>query len=165
MTQFLDTKVDGEQLTREEILDICFLFLLAGLDTVTDSLTCSFAYLAQHPEHRQQIVDDPSIIPAAVEELLRWESPVPGVPRFCTEDTEVAGCPMKSGDMVGVSVGAANVDTERVPRRVRRALRPRGEPSPRLRRGSAPLPRVAPGRGASCASCCASGTAAFPSTS
>ena len=81
MTQFLDTKVDGEQLTREEILDICFLFLLAGLDTVTDSLTCSFAYLAQHPEHRQQIVDDPSIIPAAVEELLRWESPVPGVPR------------------------------------------------------------------------------------
>jgi cytochrome P450 len=115
MTQFLDAKVDGEQLTREEILDICFLFLLAGLDTVTDSLTCSFAYLAQHPGHRQQIVDDPSIIPAAVEELLRWESPVPGVPRFCTEDTEVAGCPMKSGDMVGVSVGAANVDTEEFP--------------------------------------------------
>jgi cytochrome P450 len=115
MTEFLDAKVDGEQLTREEILDICFLFLLAGLDTVTDSLTCSFAYLAQHPSHRQQIVDDPSIIPAAVEELLRWESPVPGVPRFCTEDTEVAGCPMKSGDMVGVSVGAANVDTVEFP--------------------------------------------------
>ena len=115
MTRFLDTKVEGEQLTREEILDICFLFLLAGLDTVTDSLTCSFAYLAQHPEHRQQIVDDPSVIPAAVEELLRWESPVPGVPRFCTEDTEVAGCPMKSGDMVGVSVGAANVDTNEFP--------------------------------------------------
>jgi cytochrome P450 len=115
MTQFLNAKVDGEQLTREEILDICFLFLLAGLDTVTDSLTCSFAYLAQHPSHRQQIVDDPSIIPAAVEELLRWESPVPGVPRFCTEDTEVGGCPMKSGDMMGVSVGAANVDTAEFP--------------------------------------------------
>ncbi|HXY91826.1 MAG TPA: cytochrome P450 [Acidimicrobiia bacterium] len=115
LTQFLDAKVDGEQLTREEILDICFLFLLAGLDTVTDSLTCSFAYLAQHPEHRQQIVDDPSIIPSAVEELLRWESPVPGVPRFCTEDTEVAGCPIKKGDSIGVSVGAANVDTEEFP--------------------------------------------------
>jgi cytochrome P450 len=115
MTQFLTAKVDGEALTRDEILDICFLFLLAGLDTVTDSLTCSFAYLAQHPEHRQQIVDDPSIIPAAVEELLRWESPVPGVPRFCTEDTEVAGCPMKAGDMVGVRVGAANVDTAEFP--------------------------------------------------
>lgn len=115
MTQFLHAKVDGEELTREEILDICFLFLLAGLDTVTDSLTCSFAYLAQHPNHRQQIVDDPSIIPSAVEELLRWESPVPGVPRFCTEDTEVAGCPVKSGDMIGVSVGAANVDTAEFP--------------------------------------------------
>ena len=70
-------EIDGEQLTREDILDICFLFLIAGLDTVSDTLTCSYAFLAQHPEHRRQIVDDPSIIPAAVEELLRWESPVP----------------------------------------------------------------------------------------
>ena len=115
LTQFLNAKVDGEELTRDEILDICFLFLLAGLDTVTDSLTCSFAYLAQHPEHRQQIVDDPSLVPSAVEELLRWESPVPGVPRFCTEDTEVAGCPVKKGDSVGVSVGAANVDAQEFP--------------------------------------------------
>jgi cytochrome P450 len=115
LTQFLNAEVDGEELTRDEILDICFLFLLAGLDTVTDSLTCSFAYLAQHPEHRQQIVDDPSIIPSAVEELLRWESPVPGVPRFCTEDTEIGGCPVKKGDSVGVSVGAANVDEHEFP--------------------------------------------------
>jgi cytochrome P450 len=115
LTQFLHAKVDGEELTREEILDICFLFLLAGLDTVTDSLTCSFAYLAQHPHHRRQIVDDPSVIPAAVEELLRWESPVPGVPRFCTENTEVAGCPVKSGAMVSVSVAAANLDPNEFP--------------------------------------------------
>ena len=72
----------ASKLTRDEILDICFLFLIAGLDTVSDSLTCFYAFLATHPEHRQQIVDDPSIIPTAVEELLRWESPVPiGVPR------------------------------------------------------------------------------------
>ena len=76
-------EIDGEKLTRDEILDICFLFLIAGLDTVSDSLTCSYAFLAKHPEHRQMIVDDPSIIPVAVEELLRWESPVPtGVPRI-----------------------------------------------------------------------------------
>ena len=115
LTQFLHAKVAGEQLSREEILDILFVLLLAGLDTVTDSLTCSFAFLAQHPEHRQQIVDDPAIIPSAVEELLRWESPVLSVPRFCTEDTEVGGCPVKAGDMVGVSVGAANVDTAEFP--------------------------------------------------
>lgn len=77
---------------------------------MTDSLTCFFAFLAQHPEHRRQIVEDPSVIPAAVEELLRWESPVPGVPRMVVADTELAGCPVKAGTMVMASVGAANVD-------------------------------------------------------
>ena len=56
---------------REEILDVCFLFMIAGLDTVTDSLTCFFAFLAQHPEHRRRLVEDPAVVPAAVEELLR----------------------------------------------------------------------------------------------
>ena len=110
LSHFLSAEVDGDSLSREEILDICFLFLIAGLDTVTDSLTCFFAFLAQHPDHRRQIVDDPSVIPAAVEELLRWETPVPGVPRFCTQDGDVAGCPVKQGDALLVSVGAANVD-------------------------------------------------------
>ena len=76
ISRFLDTEVDGERLTREEILDICFLFLIAGLDTVTATLDCMFGFFVEHPEHRQQIVDDPSLIPAAVEELLRWETPV-----------------------------------------------------------------------------------------
>jgi cytochrome P450 len=110
LTHFLTADVDGEKLTREEILDICFLFLIAGLDTVTDSLTCFYTFLSQHPEHRQLLADDSSLIASAVEELLRWESPVPGVPRFCTRETELAGCPIKIGDAVQISVGAANVD-------------------------------------------------------
>ena len=52
----LDAETDGDRFTDEEILDICFLFLIAGLDTVTASLDCFFAYLAEHPEVRQQIV-------------------------------------------------------------------------------------------------------------
>jgi cytochrome P450 len=95
LSHFLSAEVDGDRLSREDILDICFLFLIAGLDTVTDSLTCFFAFLAQNPEHRRQIARDPSVIPAAVEELLRWESPVPGVPRMVVADTEVAGCPAR----------------------------------------------------------------------
>ena len=67
-------------LTEDEILGMCFLLLLAGLDTVTDALECDFAYLATHPAARQAIVDDPEIIPLAVEELLRWETPVTSVP-------------------------------------------------------------------------------------
>ncbi len=110
LTRFLQTEIDGERLTREEILDICFLFLIAGLDTVTDSLTCMFAFLAQHPEHRRQIAADPSIVPAAVEELLRWETPVPQVPRMAKNDVEVSGCPVKVGSFVAVMLGAANLD-------------------------------------------------------
>jgi cytochrome P450 len=110
LTGFLGAEVDGERLIREEILDICFLFLIAGLDTVTDSLTCFFAYLSRHPEHRQQIVDDPSVIPKAVEEMLRWETPVAGTARLATADSVVTGCPVAAGNIVFVSIGAANVD-------------------------------------------------------
>jgi len=76
LSEFLVTEVDGVRLTRHEILDICFLFLIAGLDTVTATLDCMFAFLADHPDHRRQLVDDPAVIPVAVEELLRWETPV-----------------------------------------------------------------------------------------
>src|SRR5579864_6867277 len=112
VSRFLAAEMDGERLTPEDILDILYLFLIAGLDTVSDSLTCFYAFLATHPEHRRMIVDDPSVIPAAVEELLRWESPVPsGVPRMAIADTELPnGCPITTGTAVMVSYGAANVD-------------------------------------------------------
>jgi len=112
ITRFVKAEIDGERLTKEEILDICFLFLIAGLDTVSDTLTCSYAFLATHPEHRQMIVDDPSIIPVAVEELLRWESPVPtGVPRIakCPVDLP-GGAHVEQGTAVMPSYGAANMD-------------------------------------------------------
>jgi cytochrome P450 len=112
VSRFLAAEIDGEKLTRDEILDLFFLFLIAGLDTVSDTLTCSYAFLATHPEHRMQIVDNPAIIPSAVEELLRWESPVPsGMPRTCTGDIELpSGVTVKKGTAVLPSFGAANVD-------------------------------------------------------
>jgi cytochrome P450 len=112
ITRFLSNEIDGERLTDDEILDICFLFLIAGLDTVSDSLTCFYAFLASHPEHRRQIVAEPALIPAAVEELLRWESPVPGgVPRVAVDDVQLPGGQMITrGTAVVVNYGAANVD-------------------------------------------------------
>ena len=53
-----------------------------------------FGFLAQHPEHRRQLVEDPSLIPSAIEELLRWETPVMGVARVAVADTELGGCPV-----------------------------------------------------------------------
>lgn len=107
---FLASEVDGERLSREDVIDIGYLFFLAGLDTVTATLDCSIAYLAQHPKHRQELVDDPSLIPEAIEELLRFESPVGGVPRIATQDTLLSGCPIKAGTRVSVSIGSANTD-------------------------------------------------------
>jgi cytochrome P450 len=116
ITRFVEHEIDGDRLTTEDILDIAFLFVIAGLDTVSDSLTCFYAFLAQHPDHRRQIAEDPGIIPNAVEELLRWESPVPqGVPRVATRDVELPnGFLVKEGTAVLVSYGAANVTEETV---------------------------------------------------
>jgi cytochrome P450 len=112
LTQLLAAEVEGQKLTREEILDICFLFLTAGLDTVTDSLTCFYAFLSRNPAQRQRLVEEPAIVNRAVEELLRWETPVTGVPRMAAVDTEVAGIPVKAGEPVSVSLGAANLDPD-----------------------------------------------------
>jgi cytochrome P450 len=107
---FLTSEVDGRRLSREDVIDICYLFFLAGLDTVTASLDCMLAFLARHPDHRRQIAGDPGLIPNAVEELLRWETPVPGVVRLATEDTEMSGCPIAGGSQVTVLLASANTD-------------------------------------------------------
>ena len=110
LSHFIDAEVEGDRLTREDILDICFLFLIAGLDTVTATLDCMFSFLAQHPDHRRQLVEEPALIPNAIEELLRWETPVMGVARVAVQDTELNGCPVKSGDQVMIMIGSANTD-------------------------------------------------------
>ena len=115
LSQFLDAEVDDHRLTRHDILDICYLFLLAGLDTVTASLGCMVSYLAQHPDQQQQLVADPSLVPGAVEELLRWETPVPGVPRVLTDDVEIAGQQLVAGERITVLLGSANIDDTEFP--------------------------------------------------
>lgn len=112
---FLTTEAEGERLSHEEILDICFLLLIAGLDTVTASLDCFFAHLCEQPDRRRAIVADPSLIPAAVEELLRWETPVVAVPRVATRDTVLAGTEIGAGEHVMVILGSANTDPAGLP--------------------------------------------------
>ena len=112
---FLSVEIDGDRLSREEILDIVFLLLIAGLDTVSSALSNMVAYLARHPEQRQQLVDDPSLLPAAIEELLRTLTPVPLGGRFATGNFEVNGNDVKEGDMIAVLWAAANVDPDTFP--------------------------------------------------
>lgn len=115
LSALLTANIEGRPLSREEVLDICFLFLIAGLDTVTDSLDCFFVYLARHPEQRRRLVEQPDILPSAIEELLRWETPVPGIARVAVQDVEVSGCPISKGERVSPLLGAANTDPAEFP--------------------------------------------------
>jgi len=115
LSRFLDAEVEGDRLSRNDILDICFLFLIAGLDTVTATLDCMYSFLAQNPEHRRQLVEDPALIPNAIEEMLRWETPVMGIARVAVADYELGGCPVHEGDQVMVMIGSANTDEAEFP--------------------------------------------------
>jgi cytochrome P450 len=112
MTYLVTAEVQDEKLRNEEILDICFLLLLAGLDTVTATLGCNIAYLAANPEQRRRIVSQPELVEGSVEELLRWETPVMGVPRILKQDVTLHGVEMKQGELVTLLLGASNTDDE-----------------------------------------------------
>jgi cytochrome P450 len=110
LSYLLDAEIDGEKLTREDMLDVCFLLLTAGLDTVSASLDCFFEFLANNPAKRAELAADPSITRNVVEELLRWESPVQLLSRVVTQDTELSGCPVRKGELVFTLIGSANTD-------------------------------------------------------
>jgi cytochrome P450 len=111
--RFLCAEVDGHRLTRENILDICYLLMIAGLDTVAASLSCIIAWLARHPEERRRVVADPAMWPDAIEELMRWETPVPGGTRTPTEEMRIGGETVPAGTHVSVLWAAANLDPEK----------------------------------------------------
>ena len=102
-------KIDGEPIAQQDLLSFCLLMFQAGLDTVAAQLTYAMYHLATHPADRARIVADPSLIPAANEELLRFYSIV-APSRKVMQDTEIAGCPVRKGDMVLLPITAANRD-------------------------------------------------------
>ena len=110
LSAIVHATLEGEGLTEPELLGISHLLLLGGLDTVTATLDCMVEFLATHPAHRQQLVDDPGKIPGAVEELLRWLTPVMVVPRTAAQDLVLRDVEIKAGDSVTLVLGAANDD-------------------------------------------------------
>jgi len=109
----VQAKVDGEMLTDDEILGICYLLFVGGLDTVASSLGFYFKYLAEHPEQQRLLRENNALIPDAVEELLRVHSVVM-VSRFLTADAEFGGVEMKKGDCIAIYMTFASYDAEEI---------------------------------------------------
>ncbi len=109
-TRLVEATIDGEALSRNEMLDILFLQMSAGLDTVTASLDCVLTRLAEDPALQERARTDLEQRRLIIEELLRVESPVSMVFRYATEDVDLHGTPIKRGDMVMMLLGAANTD-------------------------------------------------------
>jgi cytochrome P450 len=112
LSQIVHFTLDGRELTETELLGMAHLLMLGGLDTVTATLDCMVTYLATHPERRRHLVDDPGTIPAVIEELMRWETPVTVLPRVVKQDLEVSGVHLRKGDRITLVLGAANLDEE-----------------------------------------------------
>ena len=107
----IDAKYDDERsLTDDEILDMLTVLVLAGLDTTRAQLGYMWRHLALHPEDRKRLIDEPEIIPYAVEEVLRYYTMIFGDGRKVTRDIEFHGASLKKGDMVYGLVMGANRD-------------------------------------------------------
>ena len=112
LSRIVHADVADRPFTDDELLGICHLFLLAGLDTVTATLDCMIGYLARNPQQRQRLVDRPELIDGAIEEMLRTETPVAVVARVVKQQHVMRGCVMKPGDSATIGIGPANGDHE-----------------------------------------------------
>jgi cytochrome P450 len=113
-TDALAWQIGERPVADDELIRFYLLMFMAGLDTVTSELAYGFYHLATHPEHRQQLADDLALAPKVTEELLR-AYPIVNPARQAAQDTEIAGCPVKAGDFVVVSLPAIGRDENQHP--------------------------------------------------
>jgi len=110
----VESEIDGERLEGQELIGALVLILIAGLDTTWSAIGSSLYHLACHPEHRRRLAADPSLIPTAVEELLRFYSPVT-IARETTRDVTIGGVTIPAREMVVLGWPSANRDPEVFP--------------------------------------------------
>jgi cytochrome P450 len=114
VSKLLASEVDGRPVPHIHLLGTCLLLVIAGIDTTWSSIGSALWHLAQHPEDRRRLIEEPELMPTAVEEFLRAYSPVT-MARVMTQDHTYGGCPMKEGDRVLMNFPAANRDPEKFP--------------------------------------------------
>jgi cytochrome P450 len=109
-TALLDAEVDGERLTDLEFNMFFLLLINAGGDTTRNLVASGILALVDHPDERERLAADPSLLPTAIEELLRYTTPVTVFVRTATKDTELRGIPVKAGERAAMFYPSANRD-------------------------------------------------------
>ena len=107
-----EAEIDEHRLTDEDLLNFAFLLLVAGNETTRNLIALGTLALIEHPDQCRLLVEDPSLIPVAVEEMLRWNSPVVHMARAATADVEIRGQLIREGDVVVMLYGSANRDED-----------------------------------------------------
>ena len=105
-------EIDGHRLTDDDLLKFAFLLLVAGNETTRNLIALGTLALIAHPDQCRRLADDPTLIPGAVEEMLRWNSPVVHMARTAMTDVEIRGQRIAEGDVVVMLYGSANRDEE-----------------------------------------------------
>ena len=105
----------GDRLTEDELFANCVLLMLAGHETTTNLVGNGVLALLRHPDQKEKLARNPDLIVSAVEELLRYDSPVQKMGRIALTDIHLAGKQIQQGDLVCLSFGAANRDPEQFP--------------------------------------------------
>lgn len=106
----LNSEVDGRKLTKEEVKGVMILTFAGGRDTVINAITNSMAYFAEHPEALARIKENPDMINMAIEELIRYYSPLTHMGRVVTEDTQVCEQDIKAQSRISLCWASANRD-------------------------------------------------------
>jgi cytochrome P450 len=102
--------LDGRPLNRTEIMGFCLTLLVAGNETTRTLITGGVEALGRHPDQRDRLLGDPALMAGAVEEMLRWVTPIQAFGRTAAADTEVAGTAVAEGEFVVLLYASANRD-------------------------------------------------------
>lgn len=111
----IESEVDGHRLTDNELHSFCTLLFGAGFETTADAISAMLGYLAEQPDDYRRLAAQPSLIPTAVEEFLRYISPIQIFGRNTTREVELHGQTIPAGDVVALGFGAANHDPAAFP--------------------------------------------------
>jgi cytochrome P450 len=115
LSALIAAEIDGECLGEDELFGMCVLLLVAGNETTTNLVSNSAVLFDEHPDQWRAIVADPSLLPGAVEECLRFDSPVQALARTLTRQVAIHGGTIDQGDKVLLVYGSANRDEREFP--------------------------------------------------